>query len=163
MSSRKFALIGGSVMLVMGLFALIPTLSVYTPSLPSLNVEASYGYFLRIFPMNIFNKLALIIFGITGILCSNTIALEERAQSSASINRKNDMTLSILWSRVVLYVMGVLAILGIFQQTNTLGGYWPLFGNEIWFHALFAVLGGYFGYVLHEDTSKKVTNTMHRV
>jgi hypothetical protein len=44
--------------------------------------------------------------------------------------------------------MGALAILGIIPQTNTLGGYYPLFGANIAVYAIFAVLGAYFGFTL---------------
>lgn len=147
MSSKKFALAGGSVMLLWGLFALIPTLSVYNQSLPELKLSASYGYFLGIFPMNILNKVALIFFGAAGIACSNASWTGERVLSP-----------SVIWSRVVLYAMAFLAILGMFVQTNTFGGYWPLFGSEIWFHSLWAVLGGYFGYVALRTPSKRSTH-----
>lgn len=139
MSSKKFAFTAGSAMLLLGLFALIPALTVYNnQTLPTLKLSASYGYFLGIFPMNILNKIALIFFGVTGIACSN-----------ASASGGNVISPSTLWSRILFYAMAVLAILGAFGPTNTFGGYWPLFGNEIWFHALFSVLGGFYGYIAH--------------
>lgn len=150
-NAKKFALIGGSVMLIMGLFALIPTLSVYSRSLPSLYVESSYGNFLGIFSMNIFNKALLILMGAAGIACSNTTEIHKNVSASVG------------WSRAVLFSMALLAVLGFFTKTNTLGGYMPLFGNEIWFHAIFAVLGGYFGYVAHAERSRPGHTTLHRV
>lgn len=134
MHPRAFALYGGIFMLVFGLVALIPSMVGSAASLPPLDLEASYGLFLGTFPMNIVNKLALIAFGAAGIFASRVPGRELPA--------------SILWSRIVLVVMGVGAILGLFPQTNTFFGYWPLFGNEVGFHALFAVLGGYFGFAL---------------
>lgn len=150
-NAKKFALIGGSVMLIMGLFSLIPTLSVYSRSLPNLYVESSYGNFLGIFAMNIFNKALLILMGAAGIACSNTTEIHKNVSASVG------------WSRAVLYLMALLAVLGIFSKTNTLGGYMPLYGNEIWFHAIFAVLGGYFGYVVHAERSRSGHTTLHRV
>ena len=44
--------------------------------------------------------------------------------------------------------MGIAALLGLFPQTNTLFGYWPLFGGEIWAHGIFALLGGFLGHSL---------------
>lgn len=139
MSSKKFAFTAGSTMLLLGLFALIPALTVYNnQTLPALKLSASYGYFLGIFPMNILNKLALIFLGIAGIACSNARASDGHALSP-----------STLWSRVLFYAMAALAVLGSFKATNTFGGYWPLFGNEIWFHALFAAMGGFYGHIAH--------------
>ncbi len=131
---KKFALYGGIVMLVMGVLALVPNLYWGAADLPGLNVEYSYGYFLGTFAMNIFNKAALIVLGLLGI--------------AASSWRNNSLPMSIKYSRLVMVIMAALAVLGMFEQTNTLFGYLPLFGYEIAIHGLFAVLGGYFGYRL---------------
>ncbi|MGZ3694559.1 MAG: DUF4383 domain-containing protein [Bdellovibrionota bacterium] len=142
MQPRKYALFGGILMLVMGVLALVPALYDYPSAmLPALKVNTSYGLFLGIFPMNIYNKLALIVFGATGIIASQmpTTALPA----------------SVKWARAVFVVMGIAAILGLFQRTDTLNGYWPLFGAEVWTHGIFAVLGAYFGFALtHKATSE---------
>lgn len=136
MRPAKFAFWGGLVMLAMGMLALLPYLS-DSPGVagyPPLLVETSYGAFLSLFPMNIFNKLALIVFGLAGIAVSYSPA---RA-----------LPLSIKWSQAVMVVMGVAAVLGLIPRTNTLFGYWPLFGGEVLVHGIFAALGAYFGYAL---------------
>lgn len=142
MHPRRFALIGGIVMLAMGVLSLVPAFN--TPpaqaGLPLLNLEASYGLFLDIFPMNIVNKVVLILFGISGIL--------------ASQGTETSLPASISFSRWVFVVMGIGAVLGIVPQTNTFFGYWPLFGSEVWAHGIFAVLGAYFGYVLPSRARK---------
>lgn len=135
MHPRRFALIGGILMLVMGVLAFVPGLSRDVGlSLPALKVTNSYGAFLGFFPMNVFNKMALIGFGLAGIF--------------AATRRATSLPASIKWSRYVFIVMGLLAILGMIPATNTLFGYWPLFGGEIVVHGVFAVLGAYFGYTL---------------
>lgn len=135
MNTRKFALIGGSVMLFMGIFALAPPLSTIPDWLPALKLELSYGLFLNLFPMNIVNKLALISFGIAGIIVSQP---------------KHSVQTSIYYSRTVFFVMGIAALLGLYRPLNTFFGYWPLFGAEIWSHAIFAVLGAYYGFKAKE-------------
>lgn len=139
-----FAFWGGSVMLVTGILSLLPALSVspFEAGLPSLLVESSYGAFLGLFPMNAFNKVALIAFGLAGIAVSYSPA---RA-----------LPLSIKWSQAVFVVMGIVAVLGMIPRTNTLFGYWPLFGGEVIVHSLFAVLGAYFGYALPVKAKKAV-------
>ena len=134
MHPRRFALIGGIVMLAMGIISLIPSLKGSADSLPFLNLETSYGLFLGIFPMNIVNKVALIVFGLLGIQASNA--------------KFTSLPMSTHYSRLVFYVMGALAILGMIPQTNTLFGYWPLFGGEVLGHAAFALFGAYFGFML---------------
>lgn len=136
MHTKNFALIGGLVMLMMGLIAFVPSLNVQE-GLPPLIVNTSYGMFLDIFPLNIFNKLTLILFGIAGV--------------AAYMSRDSSLKYSIIYSRVVFWTMGILAMLGLFPETNTLFGYWPLFGFEIIAHGFFAVLGGYYGYVANRE------------
>lgn len=131
---KKFALYGGILMFIIGVLAFVPTLYWSAGDLPALTIENSYGYFLGYVPMNIFNKSALIVFGLMGI--------------AAATWRHNSLPLSIKYSRMIMVVMGVLAVLGLFEQTNTLYGYWPLFGANIVLYALFAVVGGYFGFKL---------------
>ncbi len=135
MHPKRFALVAGIVMLVMGALALIPNLS-NDPNgiLPVLKENTSYGLFLGLFPMNIFNKVALIVFGLAGIWAANV--------------KNRNLPASIWYARIVFVVMGAAAILGLFPATNTLNGYWPLFGYTVLDHAVFAVLGGYFGFVL---------------
>ena len=144
MFPRRFALIGGICMLLIGIAALIPAMVGTTDGLPLLKVENSYGLFLNTFPMNIYNKLALIILGLGGIMASSA--------------RFTNLPASIHYSRVVFYFCGALAILGAIPQTNTLNGYWPLFGNEIWLHAFMAVVGAYFGFALTAKVPEQKTD-----
>jgi hypothetical protein len=145
MHPRIFALIGGIVMLAMGILALIPAFAGQrTADLPPLVLDTSYGLFLGIFPMNIVNKLALILFGAAGIAAANAPT--------------TSLPASIRFSRWVFGVMGVLTILGLFTQTNTLYGYWPLFGAEVWTHGIFAALGAYFGFVLPSRAARDLSN-----
>lgn len=134
MIPQRFALIGGIIMLAFGALALVPNLSTYPAELPLLNLMTSYGMFLGFIPMNIVNKVALMGFGIWGIL--------------ASQSKNTSLPASVNFSRWVMVAMGALAILGIIPQTNTLGGYYPLFGANIAVYAIFAVLGAYFGFTL---------------
>lgn len=134
MSPKNFALFGGILMLLMGVVSLVPNMVGSTENLPPLMVQTSYGLFLGLFAMNIFNKVALIAFGLAGIWAASA--------------RFTDLPASIHFSRWVCYLMGALAILGLIPQTNTLFGYMPLFGNVIWEHAIFAVVGGIYGFYL---------------
>ena len=146
MHPRMYALIGGIVMLAVGVLSLIPSLVGTQATLPALNLDTSYGLFLNLFPMNIVNKVALILFGAAGIYAS---------QASG-----RSLPMSILWSRVVFVVMGLAAIAGLFEATNTVYGYWPLFGNEVWAHGVFALLGAYFGFTLTSKVPDMVPRQM---
>lgn len=89
--------------------------------------------------MNIFNKAALLIFGIAGVW--------------AYFTPENNLYYTSLYAKVVFWVMGALALLGLFPQTNTLFGYWPLFGFEIIAHGAFAIAGAYYGYIVNKHAS----------
>lgn len=141
MSAKKFALYGGIVMFLMGLVALIPGLEGSRAGLPELKLDTSYGAFLDLFPMNIINKIALLSFGIGGI----------------AVSRIADKAYAIHYSRLVFFVMGAAALLGIYDSTDTLFGYWPLYGGEIIAHALFAVLGGICGFIPSHHTKQQIT------
>lgn len=131
-NTRQFALVGGVTMLSMGLASLIPQLS--TPPrkarLPRLKVETSYGKFLRVFPLNVFNKAALTLFGVAGILAS-----QARTEKPARV-----------FARAVAFAMGPLALLGVIPRTKTLFGMWPLFGAEVAAHGTFAAIGAKVGF-----------------
>jgi hypothetical protein len=132
MDAKKFAYYGGMLMLIMGVLSMIPGLEGSVGNLPALKLDISYARFLGIFPMNMMNKLALVGFGIAGVWVSK---------------KYNDEIYSVNFSRVCFWVMGALAVLGLFDATDTLGGYWPLFGGEAAGHAFFALCGGYAGYI----------------
>lgn len=131
---KKFALYGGLIMLVMGLVAFVPSLYWRAVDLPPLNVEYSYGYFLGQIPMNIFNKVGLIALGLLGIAAANW--------------RHNSLPMSIRYSRFIMVVLSILTVMGLYEQTNTLFGYWPLFGANVIVYGLFALIGGYYGFKL---------------
>jgi len=140
MHPKRFALIGGLLMIIVGVVAFIPSLSTISGDMPALTLDSSYGMFLGYFSWNILNKAALIILGAIGVL----------AASKESIS----LPMSIQYSRLVFYVMLVLTVLGIFPQTNTLFGYMPLYGNDAWLHALGGVVAAYFGFVLTSKASE---------
>lgn len=140
MYPKRFALVAGLIMLAMGVFSLIPNFVGSSQNLPFLTLDTSYGLFLGMFAMNILTKVALIGFGLWGIWASYTPG--------------TNLPASIFWARSVAVVMGIAAVLGLIPATNTLFGYWPLFGAEVLVHGAFAILGAYFGYALTSKVPK---------
>lgn len=156
MNPRKFALIGGIVMLVMGVLSFVPGFSAYSLELPVLNVETSYGIFLGLFTMNVFNKVALLALGAWGVW--------------AATRPGTSLPASITYSRTVAMICGAFAILGLIPATNTLFGYWPLYGANVLSSAVFAIVGAYFGYALtttahneHHTPARRVETTLREV
>ncbi len=148
MHIKNFALIAGLIMVTMGFISFLPTTNV-TEGLPPLNMNLSYGMFLDLFPMNIFNKVTLIAFGTGGLW--------------AYFTTKNNLHYSVMFSQMVFWIMGSLSLLGLFPQTNTLFGYWPLFGFEIIVHGIFALIGGYYGYIAEQDQELHMPRRMYKV
>ncbi|MEK6554716.1 MAG: DUF4383 domain-containing protein [Bdellovibrionota bacterium] len=138
MNPRGFALYGGIIMLVIGALALVAPGP--TENLPALLVETSYGWFLNTFAMNIYNKVALIAFGVFGIWAAKA--------------KGRELPSSIFWAQALFVVMGVLMVLGLFTETSTLGGYWPLFGANAGLHAFVAIVGAYYGFALSSKVHK---------
>ena len=137
MTAKNFALYGGIIMLAIGVISLIPGLEGVMTGLPALELNTSYGLFAGLFPMNIVNKIVFAFVGLAGIL----------------VYRINDLYAWINYSRFVFFYLGLLAILGLSSSTNTIGGYYPLFGNIVALNAVFALAGGYFGFLWYRKGS----------
>lgn len=132
MNPRIFSLYGGIAMIVLGLIAFFAPGSV--EGLIPLSLNYSHGLFFDLIPMNIANKAALIVLGLAGVACN--------LDSAVSLPR------SIWYSRVVALLMAVLMVAGLFPATNTLFGYWPLYGADVWLHAAVAAIAGFYGFAL---------------
>ena len=127
MDVRKFALISGAVYVVVGILGFVPAaLQAPAADAPPLAVDASYGYLLGLFPVNLVHNLVHLAVGVAGLVAS-------RAFGAA---RKYAVSLAVLY--------GVLTVLGVIPGLRTLFGLAPLFGHDIWLHALTAVAAGYF-------------------
>ena len=54
--------------------------------------------------------------------------------------------------RAVAIIYGLLTVLGLLPATNTTFGLVPIYGNDVWLHALLALVAAYFGWV-NRDTA----------
>jgi Domain of unknown function (DUF4383) len=50
------------------------------------------------------------------------------------------------YGRGLAIFYGVLAVMGLFPVLNTVFGLIPIFGNNIWLHAITALIAAYFGF-----------------
>jgi hypothetical protein len=142
MFPRQFARIAGSLMILMGVLALIPAFSTFPDWMTPLNLNESYGYFMGLIPMNIVNKVILIALGSWGIL--------------AAADSTRGLPMSINWSRFIGGFGALMFILGIIPSSATLGGYVPLYGYDIGLHFVMGVLGAYFGFALRAKADLKI-------
>jgi hypothetical protein len=128
MQTRYFALIFGIAYILAAASGVIPGLLVRSPDLPPLTVDALYGRALGLFPVNVLHTLVHLVIGLWGVIAWRTFA---QAQ---------------LYARALAIVYGLLTILGLIPATHTLFGLVPLFGHDIWLHAVTALIAAYFGW-----------------
>jgi uncharacterized membrane protein len=129
METRYFALILGIVYAVVGVLGFIPGVTQPPPSgAPDLAVDNGYGYLLGLFPVNVVHNLIHLAVGLWGIVAYRRY------------------TTSRTFAQALAVIFGVLTIMGFFPGLNTTFGLAPLFGHDIWLHALTAIVSAYFGF-----------------
>ncbi len=133
MSTRTFALLFGIVFLAIGVAGFIPGIT--TPphaGHPDLAVDANYGQVLGLFPVNILHNIVHLLFGVWGLLAYKSLSASKG------------------YAKAVAISYGLLIVLGLIPATNTLFGLVPIFGNDVWLHAILALPAAYFGF-MHRD------------
>jgi hypothetical protein len=132
-SIQTFARIYGIVFLVVGVGGFIPGVT-QPHDHPNLAVEAASGMELGLFPVNALHNLVHILFGAWGLLAARSLDG------------------SRTYARVVAIAYLLLTILGLIPATNTTFGLVPIYGHDIWLHALLAGVALYFGFAYRETT-----------
>jgi Domain of unknown function (DUF4383) len=148
MSTRYFSLVLGIIFLLVGIAGFVPGL-LQTPE-PAADVEVtqSFGRLMGLFPVNALHNLVHIIFGIWGIAAY-------RSYTGARG-----------YSKAVAIIYAVLAVMGLIPGLNTTFGLIPLYGHDIWLHAVIAIAAAYFGFVASDREvghSTATTTTSHRI
>ena len=127
MSTRTFAMIFGIAFLAMGIAGFIPTLvEPLHPQHPPVDPEGHLLF--GLFPVNALHNVVHILFGVWGLAASRSLA--------------GAMT----YARAVAIIYAVLAVAGFIPTLNTMFGLVPLYQNDIWLHALLALVAAYFGW-----------------
>jgi hypothetical protein len=137
MTLRTVARIFGVLFLLVGIAGFIPGIT--TPhSHPDVTVDSFLGLELGLFPVNLLHNLVHIAFGIWALAASTRAAA------------------SRIYFRSVAIIYAVLAIMGLItaQNLHTTFGLIPLYGNDVWLHALIAVASAYFGFVHRERETR---------
>jgi hypothetical protein len=139
MNTRTFALIFGIVFLIVGAGGFIPGVTDMsaTPE-AGLTMHNGYGHELGLFPINILHNIVHILFGIWGVLAYRSYAGART------------------YFRAVAIIYGLLTILGLLPATNTTFGLIPIYGNDVWLHALLALVAAYFGWVNRDTAGDRV-------
>lgn len=135
MSIRTFARVFGVVFLIVGVGGFIP--GVTQPHVhPNLAVQAASGMELGLFPVNILHNLVHLAFGVWGVAAARSLSAAR------------------LYARLVAISYAALTILGLIPATNTTFGLIPIYGHDVWLHALLAAAAAYFGFVHREEATR---------
>lgn len=134
MTTRTFALIYGVMFLLIGVAGFIPGLvGDPHPNHPDLALESGYGQLLGLFPVNLLHNIVHLLFGFWGIVAYGGAGRP------------------VAFARWVAILYGALTMAGFVPGLSTMFGLVPLFGNDIWLHALLSVVAAFFGWI-HRDT-----------
>lgn len=129
MSTRHFALVFGIVFLLVGIGGFIPgLLAERAEGDPALAIEALHGRLMGLFPVNVVHDLIHIAFGVWGIMAYRTLAAAR------------------LYAKSVAVIYALLVVMGFIPVLNTTFGLAPIYGHDIWLHALLAIVAAYFGF-----------------
>jgi len=130
MNTRNFALLFGIVFLVIGVGGFF--LSTHATPHPDLDVRHGYGLELGLFPVNTLHNIVHILFGLWGLAASRSFGGART------------------YAKGVAIIYALFVVMGFIPTLNVTFGLVPLYGNDIWLHALLAAVAGYFGFV-HRD------------
>jgi hypothetical protein len=144
---RYFALVYGIVFLLVGIAGFIPGLVAPPEAGRDLTIATGFGRLFNLFPVNVLHNLVHVAFGLWGIAAYRTF--------SASRS----------YARAVAVIYGVLTVMGLIPVLATTFGLIPLYGHDVWLHALLAIVAAYFGWapVRAETAPVSATPTTGRV
>src|SRR4051794_31634618 len=132
MLTRRAALIYGIAFLAVGVLGFVPGINHMHHGDPNLSVEGpGHGYLLGLFHVNVLHNIVHLLFGVLGLACARSL------------------TASRTYFRLVAVAYGLLTILGLIpaMKIQYTFGLIPIEGNDVWLHALLAVVAAYFGFI----------------
>jgi hypothetical protein len=128
MSIKGFSLTLGVIYLIIGVLGFFGIGVVESFSPYGLQVEAQHGRLFGLFPVNLLHNLFHLVIGIWGIAAASSVAG------------------SRIFARSTAGVFGVLTLMGLLPGLAMTFGLMPLYGHNVWLHALTAGAAVYFGF-----------------
>jgi hypothetical protein len=128
MNSRTFALLAGVAFILIGILGFVP--AAMTPPVvdPGVTVENNHGMLFGLFPVNALHSAAHIAFGVWALLAYGGFAS------------------AIFFARGTAVIYGLLTVMGLVPGLSTAFGLMPLYGHDIWLHALIAGVAAWVGW-----------------
>jgi hypothetical protein len=155
MNTRTFALVLGIVLLLLGIAGFSPGLDPHdvgavAPGDAGATAPAvSHGYLLGLFPVNALHNLVHIVWGLYGIIACRSLAGARGFAKASAV------------------VYAILTVAGLIPGLNTMFGLVPIYGHDVWLHALITIASAYFGFARAVDTEPVTATTTagptHRV
>jgi hypothetical protein len=147
MGVRNFAIAAGIVYALIGLMGFVPGINVDgPPNAPDIAVDSYYGYLMGLFPVNVLHNLVHLAIGAWGIF-SYTRGIPQ----------------SRMFARGLAVIYAVLAVMGLIPGLNTTFGLIPIYGHDVWLHAVTAAIAAYFGWFHHVGMGDRVADRTERV
>jgi len=133
MSTQTFARLWGIIFIVIGIAGFVPGLTT-EHSHPDVTLDAGLGLELGLFPVNYAHNAVHLLFGVWGLIAA-------RSMAAAST-----------YGKVVGVTYGLFTILGLIPAAKlwTTFGLVPLYGHDVWLHAILAAVATYYGFAPHE-------------
>jgi nitrate reductase NapE component len=125
---QRFALIAGIIYAAVGVLGFFPALVTPPEAAAPLALEGMYGRLLGLFPINWVHNLVHLALGVWGLAAAKGFSN------------------SVSYSRGLAVIYAILAVMGLFPVLNVTFGLVPLYGHDIWLHALTAGVAAYFGW-----------------
>jgi hypothetical protein len=139
MRTATFSLFAGIAYLSAGLLGLVPAALFPPPAdAPPVHFGLLHGYLLGLFPVNILHSAVHLGIGFWGIVAWRGLLADHK-----------------LYPRTLALIYGVLAVLGLIPQLNTLFGLLPIHGHDVWLHAGTAALAAYFGWRSETEAERR--------
>jgi hypothetical protein len=92
-------------------------------------MKTMFGYELGLFPVNVLHNIVHLLFGIWGILAARSLGGART------------------YFRAVAIIYALLTVMGLVPALYTTFGLIPIYGNDVWLHALLAIVAAYFGWM----------------
>lgn len=145
-SERAVAFGLGIIFLAIGIAGFIPGFMPFPTDAPTTGVDVprlvfsdGYGLLFGLFPTNFLHNAVHIVVGILGIAAATSFSG------------------SLVFNQGFAVMYAAIALLGLFPFSNTTFGLMPIYGNNIWFNALTAILAAYVGFVKPTELGKMGT------
>lgn len=122
------AMIFGVVFLLAGISGFFPAPP--PPGAPPLAVEHGHGLALGLFPVNTLHNAIHLLFGVLGIAAARGAVMSARG-----------------YFQIVAISYAALTVLGLIPATQTTFGLVPIWGHDVWLHALLGGGAAYFAYL----------------